>query len=210
MALDYAFSALVSFIKMIDRPIHGNDIQICTRKQTGTKMNKQQELNDCLAESLYLGDYDDARDYLKKGANPNHDTGNGISPFLFLCMSNDHPDLLRTMIDHGADIGQRDHKNRDGLHLAKTAGHDGNAYILMAMGIEAALRIHENKTLKNTPQPESSKICDIDADGQDELTPQQSATSTNNGVLLYDLKAWKFQRRNIRPVHTPNVRRRAI
>lgn len=86
----------------------------------------EQKLNRLMADHLYMGDVKEALDLVQKGANPNFNMGDGVTPVIFVALLGDYPDAIQSLCEAGADIHACDNKGRNAMRAAQLIGSQDN------------------------------------------------------------------------------------
>jgi len=84
-------------------------------------------------QALWREDLPAVRDYLKRGVNPNQSTLDGTKPLLIAAKKR-NPELLKPLIENGAEVDGRDENGLTALMWAASMGLEDNVGILIQAG----------------------------------------------------------------------------
>ncbi len=91
-------------------------------------------LNEPLAGAAADGDVTRVRSLLARGASPNAEGPDGSFTALIAAAENGHAEIVRLLLDRGADINRRDFEGKTALDRAREAGHAEIVQILERAG----------------------------------------------------------------------------
>lgn len=93
------------------------------------------------------GRLDTVQELLSRKANIEHRTNEGKTPLLSALSARSNKDVIRWLIDNGADIHAQDNQGYNALFLALSRGYEDIARELMAKGVGAPARDSEGNNL---------------------------------------------------------------
>jgi hypothetical protein len=102
-------------------------------------------LDEELLEAARVGDTARVKELLRKGANVNARTENGITPLHWAAFWG-HVDFVRLLLDHGADVNARGYNGWTPLHFAALQGRAGVARLLLERGADPSIRDDDGRT----------------------------------------------------------------
>ena len=111
--------------------LHGDAATIRVAAAQGLDAAHDRDRLLCYAASR--GDVHCARALLEMGAGPDVQLG-GVTP-LMLAAAGGHADVVRCLIERGADPSHRNRSNETALDLAVASGHADAAAVLRARGV---------------------------------------------------------------------------
>jgi hypothetical protein len=98
-----------------------------------------------LLDAARGGDAARVRELLRKGANVNARTENGITPLHWAAFWG-HVDFVRLLLEHGAEVNAREENGWTPLHVAALTGHAEVARLLLERGADPSIRDRDGRT----------------------------------------------------------------